>query len=164
RHGGDTGLLARVRSRSVNALSLIYARVYFPVHANDLKSVAACLGFRWSAPDASGLQAVAWRYGWEATGGGSLQHQLLTYNREDCWALERVVEMLGSLGGEGRPQADATRPRVASVQDVGGQYRHRYGAGKFALPEFSRITKCAYFDYQRDKVLCRTSPRVKKVA
>jgi len=29
---------------------------------------------------------------------------------------------------------------------------------EYVLPEFGRITKCAYFDYQRDKVLFRTSP------
>src|SRR5262249_11233151 len=68
RHGGDPGLVARLRSRSVNVLSLLYGRVYFPVHTNDLKSVAGCLGFRWSAADASGLQSVVWRHGWAATG------------------------------------------------------------------------------------------------
>src|SRR5262249_32605503 len=56
RHGGESGLTTRVKERSVNVLSLIHTRVYFPIHSNDLKSVAGCLGFRWSSPDASGLQ------------------------------------------------------------------------------------------------------------
>jgi hypothetical protein len=30
------------------------------------------------------------------------------------------------------------------------------------LPEFAQISKCAYFDYQRDRVLFRTSPAVKR--
>ena len=67
-HGGDRQLLARIEARSVNVLSLIYSRVFFPVHANELKSVAAYLGFRWSAEDASGLQSIVWRYDWETTG------------------------------------------------------------------------------------------------
>src|SRR5439155_18151190 len=108
------------RARSVNVLSLIYARVYFPAHGNALKSVAACLGFRWSAPDASGLQAVAWRYGWEATGDESLKQRLLTYNQEDCSALERVVEMLRSLGIEREQGGDMGGLRVAGVEDTGG--------------------------------------------
>src|SRR5262249_46566319 len=30
------------------------------------------------------------------------------------------------------------------------------------LPEFGPLIKCAYFEYQRDKILCRTNPRLKK--
>ena len=78
-------------------LTLVYARVYFPAYGNDLKSVAGCLGFSWSEPEASGRQAVAWRYGWEATGDEALKRRLLTYNQEDCSALERVVGLLRSL-------------------------------------------------------------------
>src|SRR5207248_8576498 len=88
---------------------------------------------------------------------------LLTYNGEDCSALESVVEMLRSLGCERPPSADGLGPRVADVEGLDRQYRHRYGTPRFALPEFARITKCAYFDYQRDKVICRTSPRAKRV-
>jgi predicted RecB family nuclease len=163
RHGGDPGLLARIKARSVNVLSLIYSRVYFPVYVNDLKSVASCLGFQWSASDASGLTSIAWRCAWEATGNATLKQQLLTYNEEDCSALERVVEVLRSLGGERPPSADSPAPPVADVGGLDRYCRHRYGTPRFALPEFARITKCAYFDYQRDKVICRTNPGVRKV-
>jgi predicted RecB family nuclease len=70
----------------VNVLSLIYARVYFPVHTNDLKSVAGCLGFRWSDPDASGLQGIVWRREWEGSREEAPKQRLLTYNQEDCSA------------------------------------------------------------------------------
>jgi predicted RecB family nuclease len=163
RQGGDPELLARVKDRSVNVLSLIYARVYFPIHANDLKSVAGCLGFRWSDPDASGLQAIVWRRTWEGSPEEAPKQRLHTYNQEDCSALVEVVAMLHSLGDEPGRQADGGL-RVASVTDAGAPYRHRFGATQFALPEFARITKCAYFDYQRNKVLCRTSPALKKAA
>jgi predicted RecB family nuclease len=162
RHGGAPGLLARLKASSVNVLSLIYARVYFPVCSNDLKSVAGCLGFRWSAEEASGLQAIAWRTGWEASHDGRLKQQLLTYNEEDRDALERVTEMLRALGGEQGRQGD-TGPAVAGVEDIPGQPSHKFCTQTFALPEFARITKCSYFDHQRDKVLCRTNPAVKKI-
>jgi predicted RecB family nuclease len=161
RHGGDPGLIARIRAASVNVLSLIYGRVYFPAHANDLKSVAGCLGFRWSAPEPSGLQAIAWRYGWEATGDESLKQLLLTYNEEDRSALERVVGMVRSLS-TGNAQPEGGSPRVAGVEDVEVPRRHKYCNPDYVLPEFGRITKCAYFDYQRDKVLFRTSKVVKQ--
>jgi predicted RecB family nuclease len=164
RYGGDAALLARIEAASVNVLSLIYSRVYFPAHANDLKSVAGCLGFRWSVPEASGLQAIAWRYAWQETKDEPLKQQLLAYNQEDCSALEVVVDRLRFLGSEHPPRAEGPGPRVADVADAPGPYRHRMGSPQFALPEMARITRCAYFDYQRDKVLCRTNPRVKKVA
>jgi len=162
RHGGDPGLLARIKSNSVNVLSLIYARVYFPVCSNDLKSVAGCLGFRWSAEEASGLQAISWRHAWEASRNDSLKQQLLTYNEEDREALERVAEMLRALGGEQGRQG-GTGPAVAGVEDIPGQPGRKFCTQTFALPEFAQITKCSYFDHQRDKVLCRTNPAVQKI-
>jgi hypothetical protein len=161
RHGGDPGVIARLKERSVNALSLIYSRVYFPVHSNDLKSVAGCLGFHWSAPDASGLQSIVWRHGWQATGDEFLKQRLLTYNQEDCSALAKVVESLRSLGSNPQP-GNGTGPRVAAVEDIEVPHRHRFCNPKYVLPEFARITKCAYFDYQRDEVLFRTSPAVRR--
>jgi predicted RecB family nuclease len=163
RHGGDPGLIAKLKSRSTNVLSLIYSRVYFPVHANDLKSVAGCLGFRWSAPDAAGLQSVVWRHTWQATGDDSLKRTLLTYNQEDCEALGRVVDLLRSLGGDQGRQGDDNVPRIAGMEGIVGQHGRKFGAQKFALPEFATITKCSYFDYQRDKILCRTTPTVKVI-
>jgi predicted RecB family nuclease len=162
RHGGDPGVIARLKDRSVNVLSLIYSRVYFPVHSNDLKSVAGCLGFRWSAPDASGLQSIVWRHGWEATGDEFLKQRLLTYNQEDCAALAKVVESLCSFGSNPQPGNGSTGPRVAAVEDIEVPRRHKFCNPEYVLPEFVRITKCAYFDYQRDKVLFRTSPTVRR--
>jgi predicted RecB family nuclease len=162
RHGGASEVIARLQSRRVNVLSLIHSRVYFPVHSNNLKSVAGCLGFRWSAPDASGLQSIAWRHGWEATGEECLKQQLLTYNEEDCSALAKVVESLRSVGSNSQPGTSGTGPLVASVEDIEVSCHHKFSNPEYVLPEFARIAKWAYFDYQRDKVLFRTNPAVRK--
>jgi predicted RecB family nuclease len=162
RYGGDPETLARLGPRCVNVLSGIHARVYFPVYANDLKSIAGCLGFRWSASTASGLQAVLWRCDWEATGDASLKQRLLTYNQEDCSALAAVVAALRSFEDGAAPPDGRPGPPVAGVNEIEHQTHRKYGQSRFALPEFAGITKCAYFDYQRDRVLCRTSPAVKQ--
>jgi predicted RecB family nuclease len=162
RHGGDAVLFARLKARSINLLSsAIYARVYFPAHGNDLKSVAACLGFRWSSAEASGLQAIVWRHTWEETGDEAAKHHLLTYNGEDCSALEAVAEAVRSLGKD-QQRDERTGPPLGDLEDVAAPYRRKFGTKRFALPEFAHLTKCAYFDYQRDKVLCRTNQAVKK--
>jgi hypothetical protein len=162
RYGGDPGLIAKLKSRSVNVLSLIYGRVYFPVHSNDLKSVAGCLGVRWSAADASGLQSIVWRHGWEATGDEAIKQQLIAYNQEDRSALATVADSLRSLGSEPQPDSGGTGPRVAAVDDIEVPRRHKYCRPEYLLPELAHITKCAYFDYQRDKVLFRTDPAVRR--
>jgi predicted RecB family nuclease len=160
-YGGDPELLRRIEARSINVLSLIYSRVFFPVHSNDLKSIAACLGFRWSAEDASGLQAVAWRRDWEATAADTFKQQLVSYNQEDCLALERLVTFLASVGREDAARAG---PAVAAVEDVRQGSPGNFGRKQYFFPALARITKCSYFDYQRERILFRTSPLLKKYA
>ena len=159
RHGGDPGLLARLKARSVNVLSLIYARVYFPVYSNDLKSVAGCLGFRWSAPDASGLAVdrLAARLGGDRGRGRSSSNSSPT-TRRTARPWRQVVAILRSLGGESAARRRRPGRGSPGSRTSRSPVRHKFGDAEFALPEFARITKCAYFDYQRDKVLCRTNP------
>lgn len=162
-HGGDSELLARIDERTVNVLTLIHGRVYFPVYGNDLKSVAGYLGFRWSSPDCSGLQAIAWRHQWEATSDDALKQKLLAYNQDDCSALRRVVEALRSLGEDESSGGGGPGLRVASVDDMETPRGHKFCDPDYVIPEFERIAKCSYFDYQRNRVLFRTSPIVKRV-
>jgi predicted RecB family nuclease len=163
-YGGDPDLLKKIEARSVNVLSLVYSRVFFPVHANDLKSVASFLGFRWSVEDASGLKSIVWRYDWEATGDDRLKQQLLTYNREDCLALERMVAMLSAVASDAWDDAGGTAPRIAAMEDIKQGSRGNFGKKQFFFPELARITKCSYFDYQRKRILFRTNPLLKRYA
>jgi predicted RecB family nuclease len=159
-HGGDPALIQRIESRTVNVLSLIYGRVFFPTYANDLKSIAGFLGFKWSSPDASGLQSMVWRTKWEATRCEDVKQLLVTYNHEDCSALETVVGAIRVLTGE--TPASGSCLSSADVKDIKTPRHHKFCDPEYVLPEFARITKCAYFDYQRDRVLFRTSPAVKQ--
>lgn len=161
RYGGDPQLMRKIEVNSVNVLSLIYSRVYFPVYANDLKSVASCLGFRWTADDASGLQAVVWRQKWEATTDERLRRTLVAYNREDCLALERVVVWLSAVARDTWDDTGTTQ-RVAAAEDIKQGPGRIFGKGPYFFPELARITSCSYFDYQRSKILLRTSPLLKK--
>jgi predicted RecB family nuclease len=68
----------RVLGALVNVLSLVYAHVYFPCYSNGLKEVGNYLGCLWTEPDASGIQSIVWRKGWENTRGGEWKQKLLT--------------------------------------------------------------------------------------
>ena len=44
----DAELLDRLINESVNLLSIIHARIYFPSYSNSLKDTAQWLGFEWT--------------------------------------------------------------------------------------------------------------------
>jgi len=163
RYGGDAALLDKITSSTVNVLSLIYSRVYYPTCSNDLKSIASCLGFHWSSSDASGLQSIVWRTEWEANQGQPAKTTLTNYNNEDCQALQKVVESLYAVRNDEAKVGGDSQRAVSTVDDIPDQSQRTYGNAHFALPELAHITKCAYFNYQRDKVLFRTSPILSKL-
>lgn len=81
-------------ANSINLLSIIFARIYFPTYSNSLKEIANYLNFKWSDPASSGLQSIIWRHQWESLHSPALRDKLITYNAEDCEALSLVVQNL----------------------------------------------------------------------
>jgi predicted RecB family nuclease len=168
KEAGKKQLVDRVLANSCNVVSVIHASIYFPTYSNGLKDVGAYLGCTWSEGNASGAQSVAWRRAWESGGGDAIRQKLLTYNAEDCAALRRVTECIadivegagedGSQGGGGGP------PQVARAEDIPAfTTRREFGRGHFAVPELEYVNRCAYFDYQRDKVFLRTNKTLRRV-
>lgn len=90
-----------VLGRAVNVLSIIHPHVYFPAHSCSLKDIGRSIGCVWSEPDASGLQSVFWRTGWEKSREESLQERLVRYNAEDCLALKAIVDLLARIAPGG---------------------------------------------------------------
>jgi predicted RecB family nuclease len=160
--GEEAAAIERIQARSCNVLAAIYSHVYFPTWSNGLKDVGTFLGARWSAPNASGVQCLAWRLAWESSKDEATRQRLLTYNREDCQALRRVTEFVCSLCGDQVARADPGGPAVASVEDLQKAGKYRSGKTEFFCPELAHINKCAYSDYQRDKVFLRTSPALRR--
>jgi predicted RecB family nuclease len=158
--------VGRILGRTFNVLSAIYLHVYFPVHSNGLKDIAGHLGFRWSEPDASGLQSLVWRRRWEEADSPSLKEKLVTYNLEDCDALRRVTEFLyeicprpASRGQTGLPVAHPVA-RVEELRPVSS--RREWCKADFAVADFAFVNERAYYNYQRDRVFVRTSKTLKR--
>jgi predicted RecB family nuclease len=158
----EAAAVARIKARTCNVLAAIYSHIYFPTWSNGLKDVGTFLGASWSAPNASGVQSIAWRLAWEESKDEATRQLLLAYNREDCMALRRVTEFVLSVCGDGASMSSRGGPPVASVDDIYRAGFFRFGKTKFFCPELDHINKCAYSDYQRDKVYLRTSPAVRK--
>lgn len=150
-------------NESVNLLSIIYAQIYFPTYSNGLKEIVKFLGFQWSEINASGFRSLLWRGEWEQTRDPSLQQKLITYNAEDCEALEKVAGCVSRLcshqQGE-EPPDDA----VVHIDSLKRESPYRFQKNNFDLPELEYINQAAYWNYQRDKVYVRSSKHLNRVS
>jgi predicted RecB family nuclease len=161
----------RVLEITINTLSLIYSHVYFPSFTNGLKDIGRYLGCQWTDEHASGIQSIVWRRTWEDSHDEEWKQRLITYNLEDCAALKKVTQFLyilvaGTDAVSGKPACDSTEaesPRVTRVEDIDNlAYPSQWGPVRFVHPEYSQINRCAYFDYQRQRVYVRTSKTIRK--
>jgi len=156
--------LDQLIKEAVNIVSVSYAQIYFPTYSNGLKEIAHYLGFHWSESDASGLHTLMWRGEWECSKDERLQQKLVTYNAEDCEALERVTTAIAHLCQGQGATAQATEHTIVHIDAMKRDNPYHFARNEFALPEFDAINKAAYWDYQRDKIYIRSSPRLKQVA
>lgn len=88
-----TGAVEAITS-ALNLVSLLFGQIYFPTYSNRLKDLGAYLGFRWSSTNPSGIQSIIWRMDWEQSRNSFAKQKLITYNSEDCHALDILAETL----------------------------------------------------------------------
>lgn len=138
--------------------SRIRTNVFFPAYSNRLKDIAGSLGFRWAGPITTGVESLVWRREWESTRDDELKDELLQYNREDCQALQTVVQSLRSLQGE----TQQSERKVACASELNPPSSYGFGESSNSNPELSSITKRAYFNYQRERIFVRTNPGVRR--
>jgi len=153
---------ADLANSSVNVLSVIYAHVYFPTFSNGLREIAGHLGFQWSDSTASGLQSIVWRDEWDTSGSPNTEQALITYNSDDCAALELVVNTLVKLQSA-RPEGDCSASDDV-VHTATMRRGHPYGFKRntFSMPELDAINKAAYWDYQRERIYVKSNTKVKR--
>ena len=165
RHGGPDphSAAGAALASPFNLLSILYGRVYFPTHSNGLKDCAKSLGFEWEVPEVSGAMAVVWRNRWENTHDPSAKESLQRYNMQDCEALQILTEFAGGLD---RPTSEQDRPHtsVVDVQSLPRKSFFKFRKVDFQLPQLNVLNNAAYWNYQRDRVLVRSSPRLKVLA
>jgi hypothetical protein len=151
----EGSIAAEAIASSLNLLSLIFARVYFPSYSNGLKENARFLGFEWSDTTADGLQAIVWRHLWEDSSDSELREKLITYNNEDCAALAIVTRVLGRLSNN--PNANETQPfQTGVVQADAIRPTGKWRPFKSPIPDLEEINRAARWDYQRDRVFVRS--------
>jgi predicted RecB family nuclease len=149
---------------AVNVVPVLFAHIYFPTYTNGLKDIADTLDFKWSAPQPAGLKTIIWRHLWEESKSPHVREKLITYNAEDCQALEVLIRATLRLG----PSEVINKP----TDNWGANVVHAESIpretmfGKFTSPitEFEQINKAARWDYQRDRIYARSSTRIRRIA
>lgn len=149
----------KVIHSSVNLLSFIYARIYFPTFTNGLKEVAGYLGFNWSEVNASGFMTILWRTEWEKSRNPLLKEKLTTYNREDCEALCYLTKFIDKIMKGGGKDTD-----IVHTDSMPREGFFKFRKNQFQLTAMEEINRTAYWHYQREKIILRSSKRLKKKA
>ena len=150
-------------TNSLNLLPIIYAQVYFPTYSNSLKDVAKHLGFNWSNNKASGTNVLLWRHKWELIRSASLRQRIITYNTEDCQALQKVTESVIQLCRM-TENTGITNSNIVHADSMKLESPYRLQKNNFEISEYEYINRCAYWDYQRDKIYIRSSKRLKGIS
>ena len=161
----DPALLDQLVAQSVNLLSVVYAQIYFPTYSNGLKEIAQYLGFQWSENSASGLNTLMWRSEWECTKDPNLKQKLVTYNVEDCAALERLAKVIDQICQKQITKvAELRDDEIVHTDSLKREDFHRFKTNEFSMPELKYINESAYWDYQRDKIYVRSSQQLKRLS
>ena len=163
RHGGapDGSVAAKAIKSSVNLLSVIFAQIYFPTYSNGLKDIAGWLGFKWSDPDPSGLHSIVWRYQWDQNQAPSVKAKLITYNSQDCTALEVAAHaVVRACQKDIEPEmADRLEVVVADRLDSKVTMWPKFNT---SIQDFDAINKAARWNYQRDRIYIRTDAELER--
>ena len=167
RHGGppkDSNADNAITS-SVNLLSVIYARFYFPTYSNGLKEISHFLGFEWRSPLATGLQSIVWRSLWEASNDVTLREKIIAYNTDDCDALSLVAHTIkqllvadiapnNNLGGQ---------PKIVHAESLGKNINSKWREFTSPIENMEQINEAAHWVYQRDRVFIRSGVPMKSL-
>jgi RNase_H superfamily/Transposase IS66 family len=166
RYGGppEGSVAAKALAAPLNLLSVIFARIYFPTHSNGLKARAQFVGFEWSIPNASGALSVVWRSEWEQSREQRIKQTLINYNAEDCEALRLLTELVCTLSTPATGSTGKDTDCAVNVDSLPLPSHFKLGKVQFQLPELEEVNRAAYWDYQRDKILVRSSKLLKRIA
>ncbi len=148
-----------------NLLSFMYSNIYLPTYSNSLKDIGNYIGFKWTDKKSTGIQSVVWRKRWESTGLMRYKNTLIKYNREDCYALFKVYNLIKMIiTNDNNPISaeDTDEAMIIHVDNIKKSSPFKFWNKDFALEEFDMINKYSYFDYQRERVHIREHKLPKK--
>ncbi len=139
---------------STNLLNVFTQNIYPPTYTNSLKEIAQFLNFEWTDKKASGIKSLVWRYNWELTQSESYKNNLITYNIEDCRALKTIKDWICNV-------PNLSKETFENVEKFKKESMNKWGRINFLIQDLEKINNYAYFNYQREKVLIKTYPKIR---
>ena len=94
----------------------------------------------------------------------ALKQKLVDYNAEDCEGLRRLVNFVSTLSTLQGASADRDVVDVVDTESCVGRLPANSRRYSCRLPELEAINRAAYWDYQRDKILVKSSARLQSIA
>ncbi len=167
RDNSSTKLKNFLMNKFTNILTVIYSNLYFPTYSNGLKDVGKYLSCSWSARNASGIQSIVWRKKWEDSKDNKLKDTLITYNFEDCIALKAVTDFIYEVFNRNNSEGlgDKLQSNIAFVEEIKSESESKqslFGDLVAVSKDFEVVNKCAYFEYQRNKIYFRKNKTIRK--
>ncbi len=156
-----------ILERATNVLSLIHPHIYFPTYSNSLKDIGRFLGFQRADADATGLQSIIWRHSWNGDRAEEIKARLVQYNQDDSRELKHITDLIVQIASPQTSTTTSFPQAVFKIVPTGELATARprwelFRAREYASQDLEKVAKCAYFDYQRDKVFVRTHPQIKR--
>ncbi|MEM9673639.1 MAG: TM0106 family RecB-like putative nuclease, partial [Bacteroidota bacterium] len=153
-------ILLRLMTQSFDVFKVVSSYAYFPVYQNSLKNIATFLNFSWQTLNADGLQSVVWRKEWVKSESPAIKEKLINYNRDDCYALQKIAEFI-------RKWLELKDAQNTSIEGVNIERKEDFRLGRkyttpIVLNEIKYLKKASYFDYQREHVFARDSLILRK--
>jgi transposase-like protein len=139
---------------STNLLNVFTQNIYPPTYTNSLKEIAQFLNFEWTDKKASGIKSLVWRYNWELTQSESYKNNLITYNIEDCRALKTIKDWICNV-------PNLSKETFENAEKFKKESMNKWGRINFLIQDLEKINNYAYFNYQREKVLIKTYPKIR---
>src|SRR5258708_19507613 len=103
-----------------------------------------------------------WRSEWQNSRDPGIKKKLITYNADDCAAIQKVADAIAHVFDEQRT-ADTAVDSI-NVKSLTPEYPQRFGPLNFAVPAFEQINAAAYWDYQRNKVYVKSNNRARRAS
>lgn len=93
----------------------------------------------------------------------TLKRALLSYNSQDCEALQLVTEKIGDLCQTFLESGNSSLKDVVHTEGLKRDHPYGFKRNSFCLPELDTINKAAYWDYQRERVYVKSNSRLRGV-
>ncbi len=152
-HADNQQFIKTLIDNSYNLLKIFAYNIYLPTYTNSLKDIAHFLKFEWTDNTSSGLQSIIWRYNWEISNNDELKIKLINYNIDDCRALKNVKDWICNM-------PKYPNENFENVQNLKRDSIYKWSNEKFIINELIEINSFSYFNYQREKVLIKTYPKI----